>query len=215
MFIYLLFLLVPVSGQTYQYVKECLDSANPYTSFNTVPNLMKNVDMCLSRAYISFPGQFRNEFELRIEACIDSIRETDRSKPEYHELQKEVAQLTSNTGDSIIETGHVISQLAVCTAALKVVTSIDVYEEARFDSIADHFVHQLSDTDDCIADSIDHINEHVIAVDRKLEEYKVKYTKWVEMTQFRQNAAEDCHSQLGDYIEMVSRDILREWNGPN
>jgi hypothetical protein len=215
MIIFLLFFLVPAHAQTYQYVKECLDSANPYTSFNTVPNLLENVDVCLSRAYISFPGQFREEFSLRIEACIDSIRETDRSKPEYHALQKEVAQLTSNTGESIIETGHVISQLSVCTASLKIVTSIDVYEEARFDSIADHFVHQLADTDACIEDSVRHINEHVIAVDEKLAEYKSKYEKWVNMTSIRQNAAEECHSQLGDYIEMVSRNILREWNGPN
>lgn len=206
-----LFLLIAsVQGSTYQYVRECLESANPYTSFNTVENLMENVDMCLSRAYISFPGEYREEFKLRIMGCIDLIRETDRSKPEYHDLQKRVAELTSNTGDSIIETGHVISQLAVCTAALKVVTAIDVYEEARFDSIAEHFVHQLSDTDECIEQSMDHIKEHVDLVDERLKEYRLKYSEWVNLTKFRQNAAEDCHDEFDKFIEKIARHIQRQ-----
>ena len=122
MLLFLLFLLVPTHAQMYDYAKECLGSANPYTSFNTAENLMKDVDICLARAYLTFPDKHRDSFVKSINTCIESIRETDRSKPDYRALQKEVASLTSDAGDSIIETSHVISQLGICASSLKVIT---------------------------------------------------------------------------------------------
>jgi len=209
---FLLLLFSVVSGQTSRYVKECLSSANPYTSFNTMENLMESVDVCLARVYVTFPSEYREAFEGRVSQCIEKIRETDRSKPEYHALEKLISQITSNTGESIIETQHVISQLEVCTNALKMITNIDVYEESRFDDVAEHFVHNLVDTDACVQMSIRHIDEHVDHVDAKLKEYKLKYAEWLEMTKYRQESAELCHELLSVLIEKVQRHILREGN---
>ena len=107
MILILLLLLSGTHGQMYRYAKECLGSANPYTSFNTAANLMKDIDVCLGRAYLTFPEKYRDSFIDSINICIESIRETDRSKPEYRALQKDVASLTSDAGDSIVETSHV------------------------------------------------------------------------------------------------------------
>jgi len=212
MILILLMLLSVVRGQMYRYAKECLGGANPYTSFNTAENLMKDVDICLARAYLTFPEKYRGSFIESINICIDSIRETDRSKPEYRALQKDVASLTSDAGDSIIETSHVISQLGVCASSLKVVTSIDIYEEARFETIAEHFIHQLTDTDDCITGAMTHIYGQIKLVDTRLESYKSKYFDWVNMTQIRQTAAEQCSINFDKSIEVVSRDIERVWH---
>lgn len=212
MILFLLILLSVAHGQMYRYAKECLAAANPYTSFNTAENLMKDVDICLARAYLTFPEKYRDSFIDSINICIESIRETDRSKPEYRALQKDVASLTSDAGDSIVETSHVISQLGVCASSLKVVTSIDVYEEARFETIADHFIHQLTDTDDCITGTMAHIYDQIRLVDTRLESYKSKYFDWVNMTTFRQSASEKCRVDFDEFIEVVSRDIEREWH---
>lgn len=203
-------LFVVAKADTSHYVKECLDGGNPYNSFSTVENLIEKVDICLARAYISFPQEFRTEFEEQIQTCINSIRENERSKPEYRTLEREVAQLTSNSADSIIETQHVMSQLVVCTESLKVIANADVYEETRFDSLANKFEYLLHDTNVCIEGGVAHVQEQVDIVDTRLAMYELKYEQWLNMTKSRQEATEKCHEDIEEITQKVHRHILRE-----
>jgi len=209
MLIVIFLLFVSVQGQTSRYIMECLKSANPYTSFAAAETLLEHVDGCLARAYIAFPTSYRDEFKLKISNCITSIHETDRSKPEYHALEKEVAQLTSNAGNSIVEAQHVISQLSVCSEGLKSIANIDVYEEIHFSETVEQVERTLVSTNQCITGSIKAIDEHVGDIDLKLAAYKQKYSMWLELTETRQKLSSECQKDLLSFIEEVHRYILR------
>jgi len=192
------------------YIKQCLDGANPYNSFADPEKLLKKVDQCLASAYISFPDEDRASFKEQIQKCIHNIRETDRSKPEFRLLERQVAQLTSNSGDSIVETQHVMSQLAVCTENLKIIANADVYEEARFEELTGQFEKLLQDANTCIEGGVAQIQDQIKVVDERLVNYEQKYEQWKTITKNRQEATENCHKELDDMIKQIHRHILSE-----
>ena len=57
-----------------------------------------------------------------------------------------------------------------------------------------------------------HIYDQIKLVDSRLESYKSKYFDWVNMTAKRQSASEKCRVDFDDFIDIVSREIEREWH---
>lgn len=216
MFIYKLSMIIffllasVVSAHNRLYVHNCLQIANPYTSASSVEILMREVDTCLSRTYISFPENYRQEMQTKIQKCIDNIKETDRSKPEYHALEKLIAQLTSNVGSSIVDSQHSVSQLAVCAEPLKILTSVDVYEETRLEEIVDSFVHNIQNADVCIQNTMEIIDGQVIDIEEKLSNYKTTYQTWLNVTKQRREDAVACKLEMDTLIEEIVRHIVRE-----
>lgn len=201
-----------VSAHNRLYVHNCLQIANPYTSASSVDNLMREVDTCLSRTYISFPADHREEMRAQIQKCIDNIRETDRSKPEYHALEKLIAQLTSNVGGSIVDSQHSVSQLAVCSEPLKALTSVDVYEETRLEEIVDSFVHNIQNADVCIQQTMQIIDEQVVDIEQKLSNYNTAYQQWLNVTKRRREDAAACKLEMDTLVDQIVRHIVRELN---
>ena len=111
--LFLIFYITGVRAFNSLYIHNCLQIANPYTSASTVDTLMREVNTCLSRIYIPFPPEYKDGMRQKIQQCVDNIKETDRSKPEYHALEKLIAQLTSNVGSSIVDSQYTVGRTDV------------------------------------------------------------------------------------------------------
>ncbi len=201
-----------VAAHNSLYVHNCLQIANPYTSASTTDTLMREVDTCLARTYVTFPTTFRNEMRQKIQQCIDNIKETDRSKPEYHALEKRIGQMTSNVGSSIVDSQHSVGQLAVCAEPLKILTATDVYEETRLEEIVDSFVHNIENVDICIQDTMEIIDQQVTDIEQKLADYTKAYEEWLAVTKKRRQDAENCKLEMDTLVEKVKKHIVRELN---
>lgn len=191
------------------YVHNCLQIANPYTSASTAETLLREVETCLARTYLTLPGKYRTLMQQRIQKCIENIKETDRSKPEYHALEKTIAMLTSNVGASIVDSQHSVGQLSVCSESLKIVTNVDVYEETRLEEIVDSFVHNIQHADVCIQDTMQIIDAQVNDIENKLAEYTKAYQTWLNVTNERRNNLASCHIEMDTLIEKVLKHIVR------
>jgi len=213
MFTLILFMFI-VAARAYnkQYIKNCLEIANPYTTISTSENLLRKTEICLSRVYVAFPENYRQEMSEKITECIDDLKETEKSKSEYHALQKSIGEITSNVGSSIVDSQQSIENLILCSRPLQIITNIDVYEEARFDTITNAFVENMQTADLCIHKSIDIISKQTDDVQHQLETYNEHYATWLEITQQRQTNAQKCQQQIKTLADKIFKHFVRESN---
>ncbi len=195
-----------------QYIQNCLEIANPYTTISTSENLLRKTELCLSRVYIAFPESYRQKMTDKIQECVDDLKETEKSKSEYHTLQKSIGEITSNVGSSIVDSQQSIEKLIVCSQPLQRITNIDVYEESRFDTVTTAFIENMQTADACIHKSIDIISEQADDVQHQLETYNKHYTRWLEITEKRQKNAQECQQQIKTLAEQIFKHIVRESN---
>lgn len=202
--------MVGVQALNKQYIKNCLEIANPYTTISTSENLLRKTELCLSRVYIAFPESYRQQMSEKIEECVSDLKETEKSKSEYHAIQKSIGEITSNVGSSIVDSQQSIEKLIVCSQPLQRITNIDIYEEARFDTVTAAFIENMQTADACIHKSIDIISEQADDVQRQLNTYNEQYAKWLEMTEQRQKNAQECQQQIKSLAEEIFKHIVRE-----
>lgn len=195
-----------------QYIKNCLEIANPYTTISTSDNLLRKTEICLSRVYVAFPDTYRQEMTEKIEQCIHDLKETEKSKSEYHALQKSIGEITSNVGSSIVDSQQSIEKLIVCSQPLQRITNIDVYEEARFDTITKSFVENMQTADACIHTSMDIITQQADDVQHQLDTYNQQYNRWLEITEQRQQSAQECQQEIKTISDKIVKHIVRESN---
>ena len=191
-------------------VERCISIAFPYSSSNIASTLMEDVDKCLAKMYIPFPPEYRPKMTTQINICIQNLIELEKSKPEYEKLRRSVTQITSNLGDSIVDAQHTVGQLSVCSEPLKHITNLQIYEEARFDTITASFSENLNSADDCIHHTMDDIDVQISIVDHKMDDYKTHYESWLDMTAARQEAAEICKRAMNLLTSEVSIHIMTE-----
>lgn len=203
-----------VSARAYnkQYIKNCLEIANPYTTISTADNLLRKTEICLSRVYIAFPEMYRQEMTDKITECIDDLKETEKSKSEYHALQKSIGEITSNVGSSIVDSQQSIENLITCSRPLQIITNIDVYEEARFETITKAFIENMQTADACIHTSIDIISKQSDDVQTQLETYNKDYARWLEITEQRQENAQKCQQDIRLLADKIFKHVVRQPN---
>lgn len=203
-----------VSAQAYnkQYIKNCIEIANPYTAISTAENLLRKTEICLSRVYIAFPEIYRQELTEKITECIDDLKETEKSKSEYHALQKSIGEITSNVGSSIVDSQQSIENLITCSRPLQIITNIDVYEEARFETVTKSFIENMQTADACIQTSTDIISKQVDDVQHQLETYNKDYTRWLEITEQRQENAQKCQQDIRLLAEKIFNHVIHQPN---
>lgn len=210
MFAFIMSMLVlTTAAYNEQYIKNCLEIANPYTAISTPENLLRKTEVCLSRVYIAFPEAYRQEMTEKITECIDDLKETEKSKSEYHALQKSIGEITSNVGSSIVDSQQSIENLIVCSRPLQIITNIDVYEEARFDTMTKAFVENMQTADACIHTSIDIISKQTDDVQNQLETYNEHYARWLEITEKRQKHAQECQQQIKTLADKIFKHVVR------
>ena len=207
---FIFFLMISlVRAHTRQYISTCMLSLDPYTASNNADYMIRASEKCLSRAYVSFPEEFKPQVKHILDTCIDKIRDSERSRAEYHALEKSISSVTSDLGSSIVESQHLLESLAFCATPLKSITSIDIYEESRFDSITKMFIHQLDKADHCIVHSIEHVEEATKIVEQKITEFRSKYDLWKNVTKQRTLDAAKCREDIDKITEDITAHILR------
>ena len=202
--------MVGVQAFNKQYIKNCLEIANPYTTVSTSGNLLRKTELCLSRVYLAFPESYRQQMSEKIEECVSDLKETEKSKSEYHAIQKSIGEITSNVGSSIVDSQQSIEKLIVCSQPLQRITNIDIYEEARFDTVTAAFIENMQTADACIHTSIDIISKQTDDVQYQLETYNKDYARWLEITEQRQKNAQECQQQIKSLAEKIFKHIVRE-----
>lgn len=208
--LFIFMLMAHTMAHNEQYLKNCLEMANPYMSISTSQNLLRKTELCLSRVYVTFPEEYREAMSAKIEECVNDLKETDKSKSEYHALQKSIGEITSSVGSSIVDSQQSIEKLIVCSEPLKRITNIDVYEEARFDTITSAFVENMQTADACIHTSIDIISEQADDVQQQLALYNQQYTRWLDITKQRQTNAQRCQQDIKSLADDIFKHIVRE-----
>ena len=191
-------------------MERCVQIAFPYSSSNTAISLLEDVDRCLAKMYILMSPSDRALLGQQIELCVSNMVELEKSKPEYKKLQRQITEITSNLGDSIVDAQHTVGQLTVCNEPLKHITNLKIFEESRFDSIAKLFVENLESADKCVEDSMVEVTHQTSDVDDRISSYKIHYQKWLNLTSFRQDTAELCKRNMTILTETISHHIISE-----
>lgn len=212
MFFILLILPISVLAHTRQYIHTCLLSLDPYSKSNDAKHMIGTASECLARAYVPFPPQYKQPVFDTLNTCIERIRKTDFSSGEYRALEKSISSVTSNLGSSIVEAQHLLENLVFCSQPLKIITAIEIYEQTRFDTVTDIFIHQLQKADQCVELGIKHIEEITTDVDAKIKEFHINYNQWSNMTLQRQLDSKNCRLQIEMLTEEMTGVILRELN---
>ena len=208
--IFLFFLLMTlVQAHTRTYIHTCLLSLDPYSASNNAEYMIRASEKCLSRAYVPFPDSFKPKLKQVLTLCIDKIRDSERSRSEYHALEKSISSMTSDLGSSIVESQHLLENLAFCATPLKSITSVDIYEESRFDSISRMFVRQLEKADHCIVHGVEHVEEMTDVVEQKITEFRSKYNLWKNITKQRSLDATKCREDIDRMTSDITSHILR------
>jgi hypothetical protein len=208
--LWFILLFTVVNAYNKQYILNCLQYTNPYQAISTAQNLLRKTEVCLARVYVVFPQEFRQEMTDKIEECITDIQETEKSKPEYYAIQKSIGEISANVGSSIVDSQHSVEQLVVCADPLKRITNIDVYEEARFETIKDSFLSNMQSADTCIHQSLNIISDQTKDIEQKLHTYFIQYNTWINMTKIRQEIAQQCQQDIKEISERIFKHIVRE-----
>jgi len=210
MFFFFLLLLVRVTAHTRQFVRTCLLSIDPYSSSNTPEYMIVSASTCLARSYIAFPPEFELPLTQKLVECIAAIRETDRSRPEYISLEKTISSITSNLGSSIVEAQHTLENMVYCTEPLKAITNMEVFEESRFDTVANKFIQQMQKSHHCINHGITNVETVTTSVAAQIADFELKYDEWKNISLRRQTEAEACRAQIKTMTDDITAHILRE-----
>ena len=171
--------------------------------------MIRASEKCLARAYVSFPEKYKPELRTILNSCIDKIGDSEKSRSEYRALEKEISSMTSDLGSSIVESQHLLESLAFCANPLKSITSIDIYEESRFESVTKMFLSQLDKADHCIVHGVIHVQEVTDKVDTQIVKFRSKYDLWKNITKERQIHATKCREDIDQICEDITADILR------
>lgn len=210
MFFFFLLLLGRVTAHTRQFVRTCLLSIDPYSSSNSPDFMIVSAATCLARSYIAFPQHFKVPLAQKLNECIASIRETDRSRPEYISLEKTISSITSNLGSSIVEAQHTLENMVYCTEPLKAITNMEVFEESRFDTVAKKFIQQMQKSHHCIHHGIANVETVTTSVAAQIAEFELKYDEWKNISLRRQTDAEECRADIRTMTDNITAYILRE-----
>jgi len=198
-----------VHAHTRQYVHTCLLALDPYTSSNNADYMIRASEKCLARAYVPFPQQYKSELKCVLEFCIQKISDTERSRGEYRALEKTIASMTSDLGSSVVESQHLLENLAFCANPLKSITGVDIYEESRFQSITNMFMDQLEKANHCIEHGVRHVEEVTAKIETQINDFRSNYTQWQNTTQQRHLDATKCRQDIDKLMSDITADILR------
>ena len=208
---YFLFLLFAIgAAHTREYEHTCLLSIDPYSSSTTTEYMIFAAGTCLARAYIAFPSVFEETLTQKLTQCITAIKQTDRSRPEYISLEKTISSITSNLGSTIVEAQHTLENMVYCTEPLKAITNVEIYEESRFDTVAQHFIQQMQKSHHCINHGIHNVELVTHSVATQITNFETQYEQWKNITLIRQADAELCRKDIKQILEDVTIHILRE-----
>jgi hypothetical protein len=116
--------------------------------------------------------------------------------------------MTSNIGSSVVDSQHSVSQLAVCAEPLKILTSIDIYEETRLGEIVDSFVHNIQHVDFCIQNTMQIIDSQVTDIEQQLADYTQTYEAWLHITKKRRQDAENCKLDMDTLVKKITKHIV-------
>jgi len=146
----------------------------------------------------------------KIDECIDDLRETEKSRPEYRTIQKSIGEITANIGSSIVDSQRTVERLEICAEPLKRITNVDIYEETRLGVIKDEFITNMRDADTCIEQSVQHIQTQTTDIEQKLQTYLSQYNQWTNITSTRQHQAQKCQQDIKNIAQNVFKHIVRE-----
>lgn len=171
--------------------------------------MIRASEKCLARAYVPFPEQYKTEVKTILDFCIQKIGETEQSRAEYRALEKSISSMTSDLGSSIVESQHLLESLAFCANPLKAITSVDIYEESRFESVTKMFMDQLDKADHCIVHGVERVEEVTAKVETQIVDFRSNYDLWKNITNQRQIDATKCRQDIDKITEEVTAEILR------
>ena len=209
MFFIFVLLIVGAQAHTRQYIHTCLLSLDPYSVSNNADYMIRASEKCLARAYVPFPGQYKPELKTILDFCIRKIGETEQSRAEYRALEKTISSMTSDLGSSIVESQHLLESLAFCANPLKAITTVDIYEESRFESVTKMFIDQLEKADHCIVHGVQHVEEVTTKVETQITDFRSNYALWKNITKQRQTDATKCREDIDKMTADITADILR------
>ena len=102
--------------------------------------------------------------------------------------------------------------MVYCTEPLKSITNIEVYEESRFDTVAQKFISQMQKSHHCINHGITNVETVTNSVATQMADFELRYEDWKNITLRRQKDAEECREDIKHILEDVTAHILRELN---
>ena len=102
--------------------------------------------------------------------------------------------------------------MVYCTEPLKAITNIEIYEESRFDTVAQTFIQQMQKSHHCINHGIANVETVTNSVATQIADFESQYDTWKNITIKRQQDAEKCKHEIKHIADQITAQIVRELN---